>query len=186
MSTQPPLIPIGKPGVHWDHGTTWGSMTPRSVVLHSAESDGSGAAYGQAIVGFWQRQGEGLGAHFIVARDGAITQAGHINEVMYHCGGANYGYVGIEQAGYASFTHAQWMRRIDELRSTAKLLAWLHHDPSCQLRLRIADSGGVSTHAMQSLIHPESLGHTDPGPGYPLDYVLWLAERFVRLGGWNE
>jgi hypothetical protein len=108
---------------------------------------------------------------------------------MFHAGGLNTGSVGIEQIGFASFTEKDWTARHDQLIKVAKLLAWLHHEYRIPLVVP-AEQGpgklmaGVMTHAMVSRFEPASLGHTDPGSGYPLGQVIKIAAAFVAAKGW--
>jgi len=182
----PKLVPIHKPTVqyHAPPGLTHGSMgAPVRVVLHDTEShDEKGIGDMQGIVAFWLRGPDKLGSQFIVDAEGNIAQCGEPTELMYHTGGANTGSVGIEQVGFASFTKKTWESRPDQLMKVAKLLAWLNAEYG--IPLRISTVHGVSTHAMQSKIHPESMGHTDPGENYPLGEVLAIAQGFKQAGGW--
>lgn len=179
------LVPIRKPRIayHAPAGLTHGAMTPVRVVLHDTEShDEKGIGDMKGIAEFWLRGPDKLGAHFIVDAEGNIGQCGEPTELMFHTGGANTGSVGIEQIGFAQFSKKTWESRPDQLIKVAKLLAWLNHEYG--IPLRVSTVHGISTHAMQSKIHPESMGHTDPGVGYPLDEVIAIAKGFKDAGGW--
>jgi hypothetical protein len=180
------LIPIRKPHIafHAPPGLAHGSMgAPVRVVLHDTEShDEKGIGDIEGIVAFWLRGPDKLGAHFIVDSEGNIGQQAEPDELMFHTGGANTGSVGIEQIGFANFSKKTWESRPDQLMKVAKLLAWLNDEYG--IPLRVSTVHGISTHAMQSKIHPESLGHTDPGANYPLDEVVAIAKGFKDAGGW--
>lgn len=181
------LVPIHKPTiqVHAPPGAlTHGSMgTPVRVVLHDTEShDVPGNLDLQGIINFWMGGPDKLGAHFIVDGEGNIAQCGDPTQLMFHTGGANTGSVGIEQVGFAKFTKREWLARPDQLTKVARLLAWLNDE--YHIPLRKSTVNGVSTHAMQSAIHPESQGHTDPGANYPFDEVLGMAQQIKSAGGW--
>jgi hypothetical protein len=181
------LVPIHKPTVqyHAPRGAlTHGFMgNPVRVVLHDTEGhDTKGISDIEGVIHFWEGTPDKLGAHFIVDAEGNIGQAGDPTQLMYHTGGANTGSVGIEQIGFASFTKKTWEARPDQLIKVAKLLAWLNDEYG--IPLRISTVNGISTHAMQSKIHPESMGHTDPGAGYPLDEVVAMAVQMKQAGGW--
>lgn len=183
----PKLIPIRKPSidVHAPRGAlTHGPMgNPVRIVLHDTEShDAPETKDIQGVIDFWLKTPDKLGAHFIVDEHGNIGQCGQPDELMFHTGGANTGSVGIEQIGFASFTKREWEQRPDQLIKVAKLLAWLNDE--YHIPLRISATLGVSTHAMQSAIHPESGGHSDPGKNYPLEEVVAMAQTFKAAGGW--
>ncbi len=164
--------------------TVHGPMVPVRVVLHDTESHSTaGIEDIQGIYDFWGRQGLGYGAHFVVDKDGNIGQGASCRSMLWHVANYNSGSVGIEQIGYSWFLKAMW-RKTDreQLRSVAKLLAFLHK--TYHIPLVISIDRGVCTHAMVGAAGIDPTGHTDPGKGYPLRFVVWLANRYVRRGGW--
>ncbi len=172
-------------------GLTHGEMgLPVRVILHDTEcGDAAGISELEGVVGFWLRGAEKDGAHFIVDADGNVAQCGRPTELMYHAGGLNTGSVGIEQIGFAHFTEADWLRRPAQLDKVARLLAWLHTEYRIPLEVPARQGAnkpnvGVMTHAMVSRFEPGSLGHTDPGSGYPIAHVLNIAKAYVAAGGW--
>jgi hypothetical protein len=166
-----------------------GHMDPVRVVLHDTEShDATGISDLVGVIEFWKRtpypSGSLNGAHYLVDRDGFIAQVGTLSDILQHTGGANTGSVGVEQIGFASFTTAAWLLRRAQLDAVAKILAYLNHVHG--IPLARSTSSGVSTHAMQSAIHPESMGHSDPGRGYPFGRELKAAKAYVAAGGWVD
>lgn len=145
---------------------THGTQTPQRIILHSTES----SADASSIAAFWRSQGLGYGSQYEVGQDGAVTQFAPPTLITWHTGGANTGSVGIEMSGFASWSRSQWNQHPAELSSVAGLISQLAG--SYGIPLTVDTSRGVSTHAMQSKIHPESMGHWDPGPGFPLDAVM--------------
>jgi N-acetyl-anhydromuramyl-L-alanine amidase AmpD len=166
----------GRPRVA-DHGP----QTPRRIVLHSTESDGDGAAYGDAICGFWARQNRGYGAHFVIARDGAVSECLARTRVAWHVANRNTGSVGIEQAGFAKFTALVWGSRERELDATARVIARVAEKYG--IPLEHSTDAGVCTHADCS----RDFGgdHHDPGNGYPFAHVLGMARSYLHAGGWS-
>lgn len=163
------------------HVKTHGKHSPSRIVLHSTESDGRGLAYGRSIAAYWQRQGLGYGAHFVVSRDGAVINCAPVEDITWHVENRNTGSVGIEQSGYAAMERAEWMRRPSELDATARIIAALAHTWDIPLVINV--DHGVATHAMES--HHYGGTHTDPGNGYPLTHVLGMARAYVKAGGWR-
>lgn len=181
---------LHKPRIQYRHdGATHGTHIPARIVLHDTEShDVAGIGDIRGIYEFWDRQGLGYGAHFVVDGEGNIGQGASCTKIMWHVGNHNTGSIGIEQVGFASFTTFMWNRnKRAQTIKVARLLAWLsvHY----QIPLVIDTDIGVCTHAMlsrqDSRAGIENSGHSDPGTGYPLAFVLWLARRYVRLGGWS-
>jgi len=138
------------------------------VVLHSTESDGKGRAYVKAIGDYLDRAG--LSVHACVAADGAIGRYASATDRCRHAP-PNTGKVGIEQAGFASFTRSKWLRRTRQLHATAKLIAWYSY--SHGIPIRYSTTHGVCQH--KDL--PEG-GHSDCGAGFPFRWVLRVARVY--------
>lgn len=145
---------------------TDGPQHPMVIVLHDCESDGSGPAYLNGIFGFLDR--EGLSVHACIAKDGATGYAADANVKCRHAP-PNTGKVGIEQAGFASFTREQWLARPHQLHATAQLVAWY----SYRWNIPITHN---TTHGVCMHVDLPEGGHHDPGHGYPFAYVLDLAK----------
>lgn len=169
-----------------------GEQSPVRVILHDTEChDAAGISEIQGVVAFWMRTelpGR-LGAHYIVDADGNVGRCGTPDQILQHVGGLNGGSVGIEQIGFASFTEKDWLARPKQLERVARILAWLHAEYAIPLKIPSPQADGllmrgVMTHAMVSRFEPASLGHTDPGSGYPLADVLNRAKAIVSAGGW--
>ena len=186
------LIPIRKPySVRRFSGFGNGPQTVERVILHDTESPDAKLGWSDCtgVVNYWRdnpEQGDHgtyyLAAHFVVNKRGYSVAVDTPETLLYHCQGANTGSIGIEQIGYARFTREQWMARPGQLRKVAKFLAWSHK--AYGVPMVVSVTRGVSTHKMQTDFHHIPGGHTDPGAGYPLQYVVDLAQRFVRQGGW--
>lgn len=166
-----------------------GHHDPVRVVLHDTEShDARGITDLVGVIEFWKRNpypsGTLNGAHYLVDGDGFIAQVGVLADILQHTGGANTGSIGIEQIGFASFSLRTWLTRRAQLDAVAKILAYLNHVHG--IPLVKSTSRGVSTHAMQSAIHPESGGHSDPGRFYPFGRELKAAKAYVAAGGWPD
>lgn len=95
----------------------------------------------------------------------------------------------IEQAGFASWSRAEWLAHrptIERAAYKASLRCELFKIPPrvlnvAQLRADFAQhepGGGVVTHATVSAAFAES-AHTDPGPGYPIDVFMQRLEHYL-------
>lgn len=181
------------PAGHWGVGTM---ADPERFILHDTEShDASGAG---DITGIWSgwlnaepRLGYLPGAHYIVDEDGNIGKTAPITAILNGAGGLNTGSIQIEQIGFASFDEADWLKRSAQLDAVARLLAWGHVQLGIPLEVPSPQGEGepmrgVMTHAMVSRFSPKSLGHTDPGVGFPLGHEIAKARGYVAAGGWPK
>lgn len=165
-----------------------GHQSPVRAILHDTESHDvpRSASDLLGVINFWKSDpypsGTLNGSHYIDDADGFIAQIGTLADILQHCGGANTGSIGIEQVAFARFGVQVWLARGAQLDATAKILAYLNKHHNIPLILDV--NHGISTHAMQSAIHPESLGHTDPGRFYPKGRVIKRARAYVAAGGW--
>jgi N-acetyl-anhydromuramyl-L-alanine amidase AmpD len=182
---KPPIqVRDPKPWVH-------GSHRPVRVVLHDTESHAT-AGIGDiaGIFNFWhtQKNPDGslaqYGAHFVVDEVGNVGEGGSTDQVQWHVGGLNTGSIGIEQIGFASFTRMVWKReRRKQLYSVARLLAWAHGEYGIPLKVQSDPRApGITTHKKVGEAGIDTTGHTDPGAGYPLGFVVTLAKMMQRIG----
>jgi N-acetyl-anhydromuramyl-L-alanine amidase AmpD len=171
----------------WTHGT----HRPVRIVLHDTEShDTAGVKDIQGIFNFWhtQKNPDGslamYGAHFVVDGDGNVGEGAPTNKIAWHVGGLNTGSIGIEQIGFASFTRLLWKRkRRQQLYAVARLCAWAHGEYGIPLVVPAnPQSPGITTHARVGAAGIDTSGHTDPGAGYPLMFMVTLAKMMQRIG----
>lgn len=171
----------------WEHG----DHTPVRIVLHDTEShDLEGVRDIAAIFSFWHTQktasGElaQYGAHFVVDADGNVGEGGRPDRIQWHTGGLNTGSIGIEQIGFARFSRLIWKRRRrQQLYAVARLCAWAHGEYGIPLKVqRNPQSPGITTHKRVGEAGIDTSGHTDPGSGYPLLFMITLAKMMQRVG----
>lgn len=171
----------------WTHGT----QRPVRVVLHDTEShDTAGLADIAGIFNFWhtQKNPDGTlakyGAHFVVDSVGNVGRGGDADQIQWHVGNLNTGSIGIEQVGFASFSKLVWKRkRRKQLYAVARILAWAHGEYGIPLKVQSnPQMPGITTHALVGKAGIDPSGHTDPGPGYPLGFVVTLAKMMQRVG----
>lgn len=171
----------------WTHG----SHTPVRIVLHDTEShDTAGLSDISGIFSFWhtQKNQDGslaqYGAHFVVDSVGNVGEGGDPLAIQWHVGNLNTGSIGIEQIGFASFSRLIWKRdRRKQLYAVARLCAWAHGEYGIPLKVRDNPQlPGITTHARVSAAGIDPSGHSDPGAGYPLRFVVTLAKMMQRIG----
>jgi N-acetyl-anhydromuramyl-L-alanine amidase AmpD len=128
------------------------------------------------VVNFWDRQGQGLGAHVLIDKDGNSALGADPHFITWAVRHANTGSVHFELIGFARFTPKLWWARLKQLNKLAKWLAWLNLEYGIELkRSRINGVAG----------HREFPGndHTDPGKWFPWRFVLRRAREY-RKKGW--
>jgi N-acetyl-anhydromuramyl-L-alanine amidase AmpD len=162
---------IGKMATH-------GAHTPRRVILHTTESgDVAGVSDVSGVFAFWRQQGRGYGAHLVIDAEGNTGQGAYGNAIVWATYGANTGSLQIEMVGRAKWTMLDWVRpsRRRQLNEVAKWIAWwnLLYD----IPIRFDTDAGVCRHRD----FPAG-GHTDPGAGFPLGWVLKRARAYRRTG----
>lgn len=178
-----------------------GGQNPNIAVIHDIECP-LVPGYARTLTGpaYFGGSRAGVSAHYVV--DPVDTCQGvREGTVGYHVGGSNEGKIGVEQAGYARFTTAQW-KTPDAVRQHARVAALLadinRRRPLIRLRiltdseLRTADRnpgspGGITTHNQISRVL-RTTSHHDPYVSssskvyYPLGEVVNAAIR-IRGGG---
>lgn len=151
---------------------THGAQTPRVVVIHDTEShDAAGIRDIMGIAAFWQAQGQGLGSHFIIDREGHIGQGAPGNVVTYAVAGHNTGCIHIELIGFARWTPKVWLARRKQFAQTKRLVAYLCDH--WNIPAVYSTSHGVCRH------RDFHAGHTDPGVGYPFKRMMYGVRRLL-------
>lgn len=161
-------------------------MIPRDVrliVLHSSEGgEVASGAEGLAAWAAGASHPHNASWHFAVDND-SITQSVLIEDIAWHAGPVNGYSIGIEQVGKAGQTREQWLDSysMNVLRNTARLVAVLAGMYDLLIEHVSTDLGsarGVCTHHDVTQDLCGGKGHWDPGPNYPIDYVLTMARAY--------
>lgn len=157
------------------------------LVLHDMESANSnGAAEG---VGAWFRNHQvRASTHYGIDND-SIQQYLALTTIPWGAPGANLNGIHYEQMGLARWTREQWMEKAKPtLDRTAWLLARNHRRleaANVHVPLRPLSDDDIRSHAHGVTTHRQltrALGigsHTDPGTGYPLEWVLRRAREYA-------
>lgn len=161
------------------------SQPVRWIVLHSMEAAESSSMAERLGSYFARLSGRTASAHYGVDND-SVVQYVPDDEVAYHAAGLNEQSIGIEQAGTAHQTREAWgdlfsQQMIDT--QVVPLLAHLvtkHNVPARFVDAAAINRGeaGITTHAEVSKAKRKST-HWDPGPHYPIDYVVLKVQHFI-------
>ena len=122
--------------------------------------------------------------HFAVDAD-SITQSVKIEDVAWHAPGCNSDGIGIEMAGRASQTKAEWADSFSTsmLDRCAKLVASLCHELGIPATFvdadgLIAGKAGITMHSCVSKAFKKS-DHWDPGPNFPIDAFIAKVRAYL-------
>lgn len=152
----------------------------RLIVCHDMETGETSKTAENVAAYFADPNSRQASAHFCCDND-SIIRCVHDADVAWQAAGANSDGIGIEHAGRASQTRAQWLdtyskQMLERSSVLAALLCRAYHIPATHLTVaQVADgrTKGFCSHADVSKAFPKvSTGHTDPGPNFPWDYYL--------------
>lgn len=155
------------------------------IVFHTMEAPEKGGTAG-AVARYFATVAP-ASAHYCVD-DAAIVQCVSEHDVAWHAPGANRAGIGVEHAGYARQTAAEWADAYSTamLRRSAALVALL-----CVrwgIPPVLVDAGGlargargITTHKAVTDAFNAGRGHYDPGPAWPGEwYVARVREAMGR------
>lgn len=144
--------------------TCRGIATPRPirrVVIHALGVPSTARRSGvEAVVAGWQNSGRTASSHYLVDRDGTITQMVRDANVAFHTPGNNADSIGIEHADICN----------DPAPFTVRL-----YERSAQLVRELATRHGFSADATTVRGHSQvNPNHGDPGPFWDWEYYYLL------------
>lgn len=156
--------------------------TVTRIVIHDMEmAEGNDTA--ESCARMFHTTTDQKSAHFCVDNN-SVVQCVDIDRRAWHAP-PNKGSIGIEQAGRASQTRAQWLDAygLSMLDLSARLCAWLCRTLSIPARwLTVAQlrngERGLCTHADVSAAWGQT-DHTDPGPNFPKDWYLRQVQSYL-------
>jgi len=162
-------------------------VTPiRYIILHTTEGWDYSAPRDRglrAALFYFHANTRGVSVHITIDRYGQSGRSVPDALKAFHARDDNTYSLGIEQIGYAAYTRAQWLARKPQLDATAAWIAYWSAKYKIPIRLCVATGyGRVTTPGVCSHGQVEPCCRTDPGRGYPWDYVLARA-RSLAGGG---
>lgn len=169
------------------------AIQKRLIVLHSMEYPlKRGAA--QCCARYFGGNGAPNASAHACIDPGEIIQCVPWGDIAWHAPGANQWGIGIEHAGYAKFSVAEWTTpdgnaMIDNSAWLCAELCTLFKIPVDFLdHWELAAAGekatGITTHAEVNKAFKKS-DHTDPGGGFPIGDYLRLVSKYALDAGAN-
>lgn len=164
---------IGNPHFNTANRT---KATIRWIVIHDMESS-EGPKTARNVAAYFALPTTRASAHYNVDST-EIIQCVREKDVAWHAPGLSSRSIGVEHAGRASQTAAQWDDTYS--RSMLKLSASLFADLCKRYDIPVvfidakgllAGTPGITTHAQVSKAFKKST-HTDPGPNFPVGAFL--------------
>lgn len=151
------------------------------IVFHDMEAPESGET-AEAVARYFQRAGLYASAHYNVDNN-SVVRSVLDQDVAYHAPGANHNGIGVEHAGYARQTKAEWLDPYGQamLLRSAKLVDEICEEYKIPVRFVGVSQlqngiSGITTHAAVSAAFRKST-HTDPGFNFPMDYYIALIQK---------
>jgi len=171
-----PLLPeFGKPG----------SRTVSLIVIHTMEAPDKPDTAENVAAWFSGPDAPRASAHYCVDND-SVVQCVRERDVAWHAQGANSNGIGIEHAGYAKETDADWQSPYNQgmLTLSAKLAARIAKEHGIAVEHRTVDElrskiPGFCGHIDVNNAFNQGAGHVDPGPHFPWDQYLRLVQANI-------
>jgi N-acetyl-anhydromuramyl-L-alanine amidase AmpD len=164
-----------------------GRTTPiRVIVIHDMEAP-EGPLTAENIAHWFATMPDSskASAHVCVDNNSAVRCVAD-GDRAWHAPGANSDGLGIELAGYARQSRAEWLDQYSKgvLDQAAKVVAgWCqkHNIPAVKLTAAelVAGKRGIVGHRDVSAAYRQT-DHSDPGPNFPWDYFLGRVNAYLN------
>lgn len=168
----------------------WYAKGPRRnpidlVVVHTMEAAEKGTT-AENVARYFATTATKASAHWCVDNDSEVRCVDDA-DIAYHAPGASHRSIGIEHAGYARQTAAEWADAYSTamLARSAAITARICRQYGIPVRVVNAagvkaGEAGITTHAAVTQAYPEKgHGHWDPGPHFPLAAYLANVARLL-------
>jgi N-acetyl-anhydromuramyl-L-alanine amidase AmpD len=159
----------------------------RYIILHTTEGwdyESPRDRGLRATLSYFHGNARGVSVHVVTDRYGQSGRSVPDAGKAFHAADDNTYSLGIEQIGYAAYTRAQWLARKPQLDAAAAWIAYWNAKYKIPIRRCVATRyGQVIVTGVCSHGQVEPRYRTDPGPGYPWDYVLARARLLAGSAG---
>jgi N-acetyl-anhydromuramyl-L-alanine amidase AmpD len=174
------------PFVQAKHYTKGRNKPVQLIVVHDMEAP-EGPLTAENVAHYFATTEVQASAHYCVDNN-SVVQCVRLEDTAYQCKGANANGIGIEHAGYARQSLAEWLDDYGRamLELSAQLSAVLCRQFAIE-PVRAEFLSGISPTVTKAGFcgHRDVPGHgshSDPGPNFPFDYYLGrVAFYFEQL-----
>jgi N-acetylmuramoyl-L-alanine amidase len=154
-------------------------VAPRLIVLHTTEgTNRRGISDLSSLGSYFDQPSVEASSHVANDAEGHDARFVPDGEKAWTCSNDNPFTLNLEQIAFASTGRREWFEdHPKQLANTACWIAYWNREHDIPIRRGIAPAGvlirsGVASHKQLGLMGG---GHWDPGPSYPMRYVLLLA-----------
>ena len=169
----------------------WFTKGPRRnpidlVVVHTMEAAEKGTT-AEAVAKYFSTLDRKASAHWCIDADSEVRSV-RDEDIAYHAPGASHRSIGLEHAGYAKQTPAEWADEYSTrmLERSARICADICRTYGIPVVLVDAAGvkagrAGITTHAAVTQAYPDKgNGHWDPGPGFPMARYLEMVRSHLE------
>lgn len=168
------------PFVKAAHYRVGGNLPARWITIHAMQAPEK-VTTAEAVANYFARGTVVASCHYCVDSD-SIVQCVHEADTAFHAPPNRYS-IGIELAGYAEQTGAEWAddfstRMLNRAAILAAGICVRHGIPPVWLSVADLKAGrkGITSHANISKAFGQT-HHWDPGPNFPVDYFIAQVRR---------
>ena len=191
--TDPSRVDDSLPAIKFIQARNYTKLsTPRKIdliVIHTMEAPEKPTTAENVAAWFAGPSAPRASAHYCLDSD-SVVQTVREEDVAWHAPGANRNGIGIEHAGFAKQTPADWADEFSTamLAQSAQLVAEICKRYDIPVtRLTPADlknkKRGICGHVDCTNAFSDGVGHWDPGPSYPwASYLAQIREALAKLG----
>ena len=156
------------------HSGTRSMSEVRWIILHDEEA---ATARGAAA---WFANPRSAGSAHVCVDDHECYRTLADNQIPWAAPGANTSGLHIEQAGFASWSKIQWLKRLKTLHRAATCAARWSLAYNIPLEMLSPSELKMGRRGVAGHVHCTAAfggSHTDPGPNYPYGRFIRMAKR---------
>lgn len=153
-----------------------GGVKPDLFLAHTQEGNGTP----ESLIEFQKNQGKYSYNQYINSDTGQVVTGVDPSRAAVATGGVNQRSINAVFAGSrAEWTREEWLQRMPALQSFAKLAAESGVPLQSIEGNTDPNASGIGGHDWATGAGFKTDGHSDPGPGFPWDVVMGMAQQYA-------